>query len=51
MTGIGHQAPQGGRSGDVYAPYPGVDGSTHEELHELFGHAFVCSLSISLAVN
>lgn len=51
MTGIGHRAPQGGRSGDGYAPYPGVDGSTLEELDGLFGHAFVWSSNILPTLN
>ena len=45
MRAIGSRVPQGGKAGDAYTPYAGIDGSTAEELQVLFGHAFVRNVS------
>ncbi|KAG6876285.1 hypothetical protein C0992_000199 [Termitomyces sp. T32_za158] len=39
MRAIGSRVPQGGRPGDAYAFYKGMDGGTDQEIKALFGHA------------
>jgi len=41
MKVVGSRVPQGGKAGDAYTAYTGIEGSTAEELELLFEHAFV----------
>lgn len=43
MKALGSRLAQGGRAGDAYTMYAGVEGTTHDEIHALFGHAQVCN--------
>lgn len=41
MTPLGSRIPTGGRAGDCYTAYQGIDASTPEAIRALFGHAQV----------
>lgn len=41
MHPLGFRQPSGGRPGDGYAPYPGSEVLSREDVHALFGYASV----------
>jgi hypothetical protein len=51
MTAIGSRVAQGGRAGDAYAPYAGMDAQTEHDIKALFGHAHVSAMSVLLYLS
>lgn len=41
MRAFGSRLPQGGRRGDAYAMYAGIDANSDDEIEALFAHAQV----------
>lgn len=41
MKAIGSRLPQGGRRGDAFVMYSGIEAKTTEEIEALFAHAHV----------
>lgn len=51
MRAIGSRLAQGGRRGDAYAWYSGIEADTDEEIKALFGHGHVSVFALQLSIN
>ncbi|KAG6837598.1 hypothetical protein H0H93_007012 [Arthromyces matolae] len=49
MRAIGSRMPKGGRPGDAYALYSGLDAGNDEEIQTLFGHAQNADILVNVA--